>query len=413
MIRRRNFVSLAAAPLLSAAAGPIRSEVFLRSPRKGIAVMASSFYTKPTGGEMVSIEQRWSRSDTIDVSYVRGSLDNGRHWSQPKEAITGEKRPNGTWRRHPRAGVIDPHSRKYLEFWIEGVLPGDNPLEGMRVWTIHYRIGTNGTPQAVVHEGAEYSVEHSMPGVWMGKNAVMLGDSASVPVSTPDGRILLPVTLSPLDKDGKLYNPTGGYTYTEAMVIHGAWKNGVLTWRASERVAADPAHSTRGMDEPTLGMLDDGRILMVMRGSNDKNHALPGRRWVSYSEDGGWKWSKPQPWTYTSGELFYSPSSCSQLIKHSSGRLFWLGNISPENTKGNRPRYPLFIGEVDRKSGLLDKASLRVVDDRRPGESDILMLSNFYAREDRETKEVVLHMTRLFAFPDGWEGDAMQYHIPV
>ncbi|MBI4906810.1 MAG: exo-alpha-sialidase [Acidobacteria bacterium] len=409
---RRHLLSAAAAPLLAAPA-PVRREVFLRSPRKGIAVMATSFYTRPSGGEMISIEQRWSRSDTIDVSYLRGSSDHGRHWTEPKMVPTGEKRPNGTWRKHPRAGTIDPVTGKYLEFWIEGVLPGDDPLEGMRIWTIHYRIGVNGDPRAVVHEGAQYSVEHSMPGVWMGKNAVMLGDSASVPVSTKDGRILLPVTLSPLGKDGKLYNPTGGYTYTEAMVIHGTWKNGALVWRASDRVAADPALSTRGMDEPTLGLLDDGRILMVMRGSNDKNHALPGRRWVSLSSDGGYKWTKPAPWTYSTGELFYSPSSCSQLLKHSSGRLFWLGNISPENPKGNRPRYPLVIAEVDRKSGLLLKETLRVVDDRQPGESEILMLSNFYAREDREKHDVVLHMTRLFAFPEGWEGDAMQYHIPV
>jgi hypothetical protein len=375
--------------------------------------MASAFYTKPTGGDMLSIEQRWSRSDTIDASYLRTSRDNGRTWSAPQMSPTGEKRPNGMWRKHPRAGFIDPHTRQYLEFWNEGVLPSDDPLEGMKIWTMRYRIGDKGPVQAVVHEGAEYSIEHCMPGVWLGKNAVMLGDSASIPVATGDGRILLPVEVSPLDKDGKLYNPAGGYTYSDAMVIHGRWQGGKLVWKASDRVIGDPARSTRGMVEPTVEALDDGRMMMVMRGSNDKNHALPSRRWISYSTDGGWKWTKPDPWTYSNGEPFFSPSSCSQLLKHSSGRLFWLGNITPENPKGNRPRYPFLVGEVDRKSGLLLKNTVRTVDDRQPGESEILTLSNFYAREDRETRNIALHMTRMFAFPDGWVGDAMLYHIPV
>jgi hypothetical protein len=93
--------------------------------------------------------------------------------------------------------------------------------------------------------------------------------------------------------------------------------------------------------------------------------------------------------------------------------LFWIGNITPVNPKGNRPRYPLILGEAGRRTGLLLKSSIRTVDDRRPDEDEILTLSNFYAREDRETKEIVVHMTRLFAFHDGWEGDALLYRIPV
>ena len=37
-----------------------------------------------------------------------------------------------------------------------------------------------------------------------------------------------------------------------------------------EAIKANPARATRGMDEPTLAQLADGRILVVMRGSNDK-----------------------------------------------------------------------------------------------------------------------------------------------
>ncbi|MBI3678910.1 MAG: exo-alpha-sialidase [Acidobacteria bacterium] len=412
-MKRRAFLGALGAASLESSTPGVRREIFLRSPGKGTAVMAYAFYSERTGGAMISVEQRWSRSDTIDIAYIRQSKDNGRTWGPPIERLTGEKRPKGMLRRHTRAGYVDPKTGRYIEFWLEGILPTDDPLEGMRQWNLWYRVGVNGAPQQVIHEGNAFGAGHPLPGVYTGKNCVMLGDQTSVPVTAKDGTILLPVEISHLGPNGEYHNPGGGLTYTDAALLHGRWKGGHLVWRMSELVEGDPEKSTRGMVEPTVQILDDGRILMVLRGSNDKKFHLPGRRWVSFSSDGGWKWTEPKPWTYTTGESFFSPSACSQLLKHSSGRLFWLGNITPANPRGNRPRYPFVIGEVDRKQGLLKKDSDGVVDDRQPGESDILTLSNFYAREDRETREIVLHMTRLFALPDGWEGDAMIYRIQI
>jgi hypothetical protein len=124
-------------------------------------------------------------------------------------------------------------------------------------------------------------------------------------------------------------------------------------------------------------------------------------------------WSAPVPWTYEGGEEFFSPSSCSQLVTHSNGKIYWLGNVTPTNPRGNRPRFPFVIGEVNRHTGLLRKATVRTVDTLQAGENEILSLSNFYAYEHRKTREVVVHMTRLFAHADGWEGDAMRYAVGV
>jgi hypothetical protein len=179
----------------------------------------------------------------------------------------------------------------------------------------------------------------------------------------------------------------------------------------SDMIQGDPRRSTRGAEEPSIEALDGGRLICVLRGSNDRKPELPGYRWVSFSTDGGWKWTKPEPWTYTDGEAFYSPAACSQLLRHSSGRLYWLGNLLKSNPRGNRPRYPFVLGEVDRKSGLLLRDSVRTIDDRAPDEDERLTLSNFFAREDRQTREVVVHMTRLLALPEGWRGDAMLYRI--
>ena len=68
---------------------------------------------------------------------------------------------------------------------------------------------------------------------------------------------------------------------------------------------------------------------------------------------------------------------------------------------------------ADEAGGLLIRDSLIPVDDRRLDEDEILMIYPPYAREDRRTGEVAVHMSRIFAYPDGWKGDALLYRIGV
>jgi hypothetical protein len=413
---RRTFLftpALLPAPALLHARERVTREVFVRSPGKGTAVLAHAWYTDAKLPHLRAVEKLFSRSDTVEVARYRDSRDNGRTWSEPEAVATGEKRAGGMWRMHPHGGFADPRNGRYVEFRTEAVLPTDDPLEGQKRWNVHYRVGS-GAWRPIVHEGAEYTAQHPLPGVWIGRNMAMMGDVTAVPFAAPGGEILLPAMTSPLAADGvTLYNPAGGYTYTDARVLHARWRGDGLVWRAAEPVKGDPARSTRGMVEPTIERLSRGRLLMVMRGSNDRNHALPAWRWVSFSEDGGWHWTTPRPWTYHDGTPFYSPSSCSQLLRHSSGRLFWIGHISPDNARGNRPRYPVYVAEIDQDSGLVIRDRKIQVDDRQPGEDEILMLHPPYGREDRETKEIVLHMSRMFAFAKGFEGDALIYRVAV
>lgn len=406
-MQRRLFLSSLAAS--AAAQNPIRKSVLVPSPGKGTAIMAVAWYAKAKGLDMISMEQRWSRSDTIDVIYFRTSKDNGRTWSQPVEYNTGEKTPQGMIRRHLRAGYADPRSGRLLEFWMEATLPTDDPLEGLRRWAIFYKID-NGPTQQIILKGR--TPQSPLPNVTLGVNGYALGDHGCAPVTAPNGDILLPLQIFPA-RDGKLYNPAGGYTWSDSAVLHGQWRGNSLEWSLSNLVEGDPAVTTRGLVEPTIAFLDSKRVLMVMRGSNDKNHALPGYKWLSISNDGGRTFPPAKPWTFTNNKNFFSPSATSKLLPHSNGKIYWLGNITPENPKGNRPRYPFVIAEVDRKSGLLIESSLRQIDTRGPAENELLTLSNFHANEDRETKEIRLFITRLFAFPDGWEGDGLEYRIPV
>ena len=100
-----------------------------------------------------------------------------------------------------------------------------------------------------------------------------------------------------------------------------------------------------------------------------------------------------------------------QLLRHSTGRLFWIGHINPVNPRGNRPRYPLYLGEVSTTSGLLLRQSLVKIDDRQPGDDETLMIYNIYAREDRRTKEIVIHASRIVTPGGIFSGDAMLYRV--
>lgn len=375
-------------------------EVFAASPRPGTGVMGGSYYTTLEGLELVSVHSLTSRSDTVDVAYARRSEDNGRTWSAPEEWPMRFDDPAGTGRRHVRGGFVDPATGRYIQVWTEGVLPTDEPLEGMRQWKLHYAVSRDGgrtraVEEQIVHEGEGYDEVHHLPGVTVGRNCVMIGDLGQVPLTRSDGTILVPVQSSPTGPDGDYHNPGAGFTYTDCLLLMGRWKaDGRLGWTCSQRVAGDPGQTTRGLIEPTIAELDDGRILMVMRGSNDARPELPGHKWMAFSEDGGQAWSAPEPWTYEDGEAFFSPSACSQLIPWGGGRLLWMGNICGQNPQGNRPRYPIVLAEVDGGSGLVRRDSVQVIDDRRPGESEMLTLSNFYAREDRQTGQLLLHLPR-------------------
>jgi len=328
------------------------------------------------------------------------------------EVRTGERRPEGMFRRHLRVGWVEPRTGRFLDFWMEGVLPSDDPLEGMKQWVIRYRIG-EGPETSLVAAGP--TAEHPLPTVWKGKNSFMLGDQTCRPLALSDGSFLLPAVIAPLKADGSgLSNPGGGYTWHDAAILRAVWRGASsLEWELLSTLPGDPAKSTRGWDEPTLAVLRDGRILAVLRGSNDKRPELPAHKWACWSADGGRTWTSPKPWTFDDGAAFHSPSACSQLLAHPSGKLYWLGNINEKNPAGNRPRYPLVVAEVDPGSGLLVRRTLRTVDTLQAGEDPVLTLSNFYAREDRRTGGIALHMTRLFALKDGWQGDAFLYRIPV
>ena len=233
----------------------------------------------------------------------------------------------------------------------------------------------------------------------------MVGPPTSTPVSNADGDILLPVEIVPA--------APGNPVERQVAVVRGRWVNDEIEWQMGDTISGDPARTTRGLAAPAIAHLNGGTLIMVMSGSNAGRPELLARRWISYSSDGGKAWTEPRDWTYNDGNPFFSPASASQLLKHSSGRIFWIGHIVAENARAGQPSHPLVIGEVDRNSGLLMRDQVRTVDALQKGEDPALSLECFFAREDRQTREICVHVTRMFPRDGKCPGDAWLVRMPV
>jgi hypothetical protein len=338
------------------------------------------------------------------------SEDNGLNWS--KYTYTPDFNaglPYG-YRRDRVTSVLDNNTGCIITIInsldTPGLDPGINePPVALSTYYLRYTVSNDAGKtwlynEPVIGEG-NYTAQNPFEGVFIGKNSIYLGDLGCIPIVTKKGKILVPAHTTLAGPGGELLNPGGGYTYTDVMVLIGTWSAGnKLSWKASQRVEADPKRSTRGMIEPTLLELEDGRILMVMRGSNggklDPQNLLPSYKWYSISEDGGETWTKPEPWCFEDGEPFFSPSSMSALFKHSGGRCFWAGNMTKVNCQNNLPRWPLVIAEINVNSLRMIRSSVITVDTQH--EEDLsqgrLDISHLTLIEDRQTKEIILTYPR-------------------
>jgi hypothetical protein len=319
--------------------------------------------------------------------------------------------PRG-YRREPVTSALDPSTGRLITIINAMDTPGLDPnlVEppvAQETYYLRYRVSADGGQSwqfdEPIVQGGNFAARHPFDGIWVGKNAIYLGDLGCLPIVTRAGSVLVPAQITPLGPDGKLWNPGGGWTYTDVLVLIGTWTNGNrLSWRASQRVVGDPKRTTRGVIEPTLAEFKDGSILMVMRGSNggkaDPRHELPSYKWFAVSQDGGESWSTPAPWTFEDGQVFFSPSAMSALFRHSSGRCFWAGNLSVTNCQGNLPRWPLVVGEVHPDSLKLIRSSVLTVDTHRPEDENRgrLDLSHLTLLEDRATKQIILAYPRSY-----------------
>jgi sialidase-1 len=137
-------------------------------------------------------------------------------------------------------------------------------------------------------------------------------------IETRQGALVLALAYMPAAEEHEADKNSAGCFYST---------DGGKTWSLTEKWAK--LEGDRGMQEPTIAELADGRLIMLARTGKGCHHR-------SYSSDGGRTWSTPQPTTLT--------AACSPLTMKtmSDGRLFVVYDHSaPMGPEAFFPRRPL------------------------------------------------------------------------
>lgn len=325
-------------------------------------------------------------SDGYDDFELSLSRDNGRTWSEPQPWLRGRPVQGGRLRYAEPAALFDEDTGKLVVLVDENLYPDDkldtdSPIKVMQ--TIYDPATGSWTPPKDLA---------LTPGRY-------LAMSFSFPIKTSQGKLLFPAMRPLLDERGKPIHYQGCWaTADESLTVIGEYgADGELRWQLGAPVPVDLKKTSRGLDENTLAELGDGRLAMICRGDNSMYPERPGYKWLSFSEDGARTWSTPVPLPCDKGEPLESSATGSAFFRSpKTGKLYWLGNlcIHGERPKGNYPRVPLVIAEVQEEPFALRRDTLTVVGQRLFGEPAQVQMSNFRFYLDRQTGDLVIFLTR-------------------
>lgn len=392
-----------------------------RAPRPGTLLYELLFNRRASGNGKMRMRMLDISDDIPDRLEIAFSEDGGQSWPQSLPIQLSQKRPDGVLRRFFGDWFVDPSNDRQILFILEALFSGDLAVEGYSKYYLRYRTSDDGGLSALVDEQViqdGYTAEHPLPGQWVGHNGLTTPGGNST-LRLPDGKLLVATNRTVLGPDGKWWNPGNSYGFFEVLMLFGRWSGrriGAIDWTAGPTIGIDPSRTTRGLSEPTLALMDDGRILMVARGSNESSRGvhqdIGTHKWKCVSTDGGATWSGPEPWTYEDGSTFYSSSSISTFLQHSNGQTYWIGHISPVNCQGNHPRDHLYIARVDPTSLGLIRDSVFLIDSRQPDEPPLQISCLIRAHEDRPTGEIVVNAPRyLLQSAVQWGGDSYEYRL--
>jgi len=388
----------------------IRKELYEKHPSPECAPCVCECYVGP-GLERWQIHAFESVSDVWDEVNERFSEDNGRTWSEYRPVPNANRTLKGILvQEGGGARFYDVSAGVLLEAWVRVIRQGA-AYNSHSYFHISRDQGRSWTAlkQLRYEDGEDFDAGDPLKQGYITKNQ---GTPTGI-IRHSNRAILVCVghANAPDDPDNEARPEKYG-----AMCFIGRWNSNTndYDWIAGNRISGSPRITSRGMAEPAIAELKDGGVLMLLRGSDTPE--TPGRRWYAVSSDGGMTFGDIRELMYDDGSSFYTPSTMCGLIRHSAtGKLFYVGNISPVPPKGNWPRYPLIIAEVEEKIPALQRDTVTVIDDRQPGQSDQIQFSNFSLLENRETHELELLITLYGERPgEHWAtADCYKYWLSV
>ena len=388
----------------------IGKQVYQHHPRKDVGAWVAVRLVGPDL-EREEVHTTWARSDTPEKPKRRWSRDNGRTWSEFEampEVVTHPEGVRVFWGRGPQ--LYDPESKVTVSIWLrQPHLSGRHHNHCfIRISRDHGRTWSEPTLLRY-EEGDAFDPNDPHREGFLKHNQAYFGGNI---LRHSNGQLIHCVAHA--NAAGDVKNDERPWRMGSLCFV-GKWNSvsASYEWTAGKRVEISPEVSSRGLMEPAVAELDDGRVLVIWRGSNTSKTA--GRKWFSVSEDGGLTLTEVRELKYDDGTQFHSPSSYHRMIRHCmTGKLYWVGNISAGPPQGNSPRYPLVIAEVDESIPALKRSTVTAIDDRQPGESERLQLSNFSLLEDPETHILEVYLTRIGTNPDDfWGADAYKYELTL
>lgn len=383
-----------------------------RYVRPRSAAVVGSVYVGP-GLERMEIQAVESKVDIHAEMQRRFSDDNGRTWTplEPMAPFVATYAGHevvecgGARFYDPVAGVLieawlrqiggdlRPDARQILDY-PAGIMTRQESIKRqyhdftyVRLSTDHGRTWSAPT-QLCYEEGEAFDPRDPLKPGFLQRNQAYFGNNF---IRHSNGTLVFAVCAanSPSDPDNERR-----YARLGALCFVGRWDAAArdYRWTAGRRLEVRPELSFEGLQEPGIAELRGGRVLVIWRAASTPQTL--GRKWFSVSTDGGLTLDGPAELRYDDGAHFYSPATIHQLIRHSrTGKLYWIGNISRVPPRGNWPRYPLVIAEVDEDRPAIRKSTVTVIDDRAPDQSEYVEFSNFWLLENRETHDFELTLT--------------------
>lgn len=380
----------------------VKKERYLTHPAPRTAPWVSVQYVGPKL-ELREVRGVERESDVGEEIESRWSADNGRSWTgfTPVQRSNKTKYKDVTVWEGESVTAYDKVSGLLVQLWLRQIdLQGKyhnftyarTSSDQGRTWT---------EPKQLCYEaGASFDPGDPLNKDFLNHNEAYPGNNILV---RPDGSLV--VCLAHANARGDSKNDVRPWRLGSVCFI-GKWDRGSKSyaWQSGARTEISARQSARGLMEPEVAELKDGRLLVVWRGSTEgwdgTKAEIPGCKFYSVSKDGGRTLSEIGVWRYDDGSAFYSPSSYHRMLRHSvTGKLYWIGNISATRPSGNSPRYPLVIAELDEEKAALKRNTVTAIDDRQTGQGDI-QFSNFPLIEDRLTHELILHVTTYGQEPD-------------
>lgn len=335
-------------------------------------------------GRLLMATQRISGSDNFSDVHWAESHNGGRTWADPQPIPGFERRPiEGGLEEAVADTVPSYHPPTDTTVWIGwNVYYKDDELtmRNERRWPVYIVRRADGGWT----ERARLAWDHP-------DAARIYGTNCSQRLTLEDGRLLIPMTFAPYDREDRLVGTVLCEFDGERLKIVESGNSLHLAVK-------------RGLLEPSITRFGD-RFFMTIRAEDDRGY-------VSTSND-GLQWGPIEPWTFDDGEALTMSTTQQHWLEHSDGLCLVYTRRTAENAGVMRWRTPLFAAEVDPESlRLIRKTELVVLpmseEDKR-SQADAARLGNFHTVAVSPDESLVLAGE---ARPNqGWAGDTLQARV--